>query len=121
MKKDAQYVGVDEKFIPEDEKYVNNSLNDEIKGTLNDGIKSAKSYISKPENKEKMKKTGKKILNVGKGIGIGYLCFIGFIFLMVIIVFILVFSNMFKANERADKMYNQVESTFNEIMDETIN
>lgn len=121
MKKSAQYVGVDEKYIPEEEKYVDNTLNDEIKSTINDGLKSAKNYLSKDENKEKIKNTGKKVLKVGKGIGIGYLCFIGFIILMFIVVFILVFSNFFKVNERADKIYNSAESTFNEVIDKTIN
>lgn len=121
MKKSAQYVGVDEKFIPEDEKYVDNSLNGEIKDTINDGIKSAKDYLSKDENKQKLKNTGKKVLKVGKGIGIAYLSFIGFIFLMVILVFILVFSSFFKANDRFDETYNKVESTMNGIIDDTIN
>lgn len=121
MKKNAQYVGIDDKYVPENETYVDNTLNSEIKDTLKDGVKSAKNYLSKDENKEKIKNTGKKVLKVGKGIGIGYLCFIGFIFLMVIIVFILVFSSFFKANERADRIYNSTESTFNEIMDKTIN
>lgn len=117
MSKNAQYVGVDEKYIPEDEKYVDNTLNEEIKGTINDGIKSAKNYLSKEENREKIKRTGKKGLGVAKGIGIGYLCFIGFVFIMVIIVFILIFSNAFKVNQRADEIYNSSENIINDIME----
>ena len=31
MKKNAHYVGVDEKYIPEDEKYVDDTVADDIK------------------------------------------------------------------------------------------
>lgn len=121
MNKNGQYVGVDEKYIPEEEKYVDNTLNGEIKDALNDGVKSVKNYVSKDENKEKIKNAGKKGLGIIKGIGIGYLCFIGFVFIMAIIIFIMAFSNIFKSNQRADKIYNSIENRHSEIIDKTIN
>ena len=60
MKKNGQYVGVDEKYIPEEEKYVDNSINQEVTELVHDGIKSAKDYISDKDNQEKIKKAGKK-------------------------------------------------------------
>ena len=60
MKKNAQYVGVDEQFIPEEEKYVDNETNEEIKDSINDGLCSIKDYVTDKDNKEKIKKSGKK-------------------------------------------------------------
>ena len=64
MKKNGQYVGVDEKYIPEDEKYVDNSTNSEIKDTVNRGINAAKDYVTDKDNQEKFKRTGKKGLKI---------------------------------------------------------
>lgn len=82
MKKNGEYVGVDEKFIPENEKYVDESL---------------------LGNKEESKKTIKK---VAKGIGIGYLVYIGFILAFVIGMMIFVFT-----------MFNNTRKTQVEMMD----
>lgn len=96
MKKNGQYVGVDEKYIPEDEKYVDNETNKEIKDSINDGLLSVKNYITDKDNQAKFKKTGKKGLKILKGVGIGYLIFFGFVFIMIITIFIMVFVNMFR-------------------------
>ena len=45
MKKNGEYVGVDEKYIPEEEKYVDNETNKEIKDSINDGLRSVKDYV----------------------------------------------------------------------------
>ena len=58
MKKNSEYIGVDEKFVPEDEMYVDDSV---------------------LEKKEKSQKTSKNIL-------IGIICFFGIFFLIVLIM-----------------------------------
>lgn len=73
MKKNGEYVGVDEKFIPEDEKYVDESL---------------------LGNKEETKKTIKK---VAKGFGIGYLVFI--VIFLVIFIGMFIFAGSFIFNK----------------------
>jgi len=113
MKKNGQYVGVDEKFIPEDEKYVDNSTNSEIRDTINNGINAAKDYVADKENQEKLKKTGKKGLKILKGVGIGYLIFFVFVVVMAIMIFILVFSNFFKMKNETNEIYGGA----NEIID----
>lgn len=110
MKKNGQYVGVDDKYIPEEEKYVDNSLNDEVKGLVNDGIRSAKDYLSQKDNQEKIKNAGRKGLKIFKGIGIGYLCFIGFIILMFIVVLVFMFSTFFKIDKQFDKTTNIIDN-----------
>lgn len=98
MKKNSEYVGVDEKYIPEDEKYVDESL-------LGD--------------KEETKKTLKKI---AKGIGIGYLVFIIFfiiIFISMLVLFFMIFKTaggMFtNVNDRIENfdssMQRQIDSS----------
>ena len=119
MKKNGQYVGVDEKYIPEDEKYVDNSTNSEIKDTVNMGINAAKEYVTDKDNQEKFKRTGKKGLKVLKGIGIGYLAFIGFVFIMVIVVFVIIFSNFFKITKEANDMYNHAIEIFDNEKEDT--
>lgn len=85
MKKNGEFVGVDEKFIPEDEKYVDESL-----------------LGNKEETKEKVKK-------VAKGIGIGYLCFIGFIVILTIGIMIFGFT-----------MFNKTMNIFTETKDQIL-
>ena len=84
MKKNGQYVGVDEKYIPKEEKYVDNETNKEIKDSINDGLSQIKNYVTDKDNQEKMKKTGRKGLKILKGIGIGYIIFFGIIVILAI-------------------------------------
>lgn len=95
MKKNGEYVGVDDKYIPEDEKYVDDSL-------LGD----------KQINQENIKKVAKKI-------GIGYLIFMGLIIAVPIglmIFFGIRFNNYFNKsknmfNEVLDKTTSQIEKS----------
>lgn len=121
MKKNGQYVGVDEKYIPEEEKYVDNETNGEIKDSINDGLRSVKNYVTDKDNQEKFKQTGKKGLKVLKGLGIGYLVFIGIVIVLVVSVFVLVFVNMAKMNNRADDVYEQAGSIIDKVTDEMDN
>ena len=121
MKKNGQYVGVDEKYIPDEEKYVNNSVNNEIKGLVNDGIKSIRNYVSNKDNQEKIKNTGRKGLKILKGVGIGYLIFIGFVILMIIVIFTIVFSNFFKISKQSDKVFDNATNIIDNIIDKADN
>lgn len=118
MKKNGQYVGVDEKYIPEEEKYVDNEINGEIKDSINDGLRSVKNYVSDKDNQQKFKNTGKKGLKILKGIGIGYLALIGFIIVMVIVIFVIVFVTMGKTNNKTDEIINQASSIIDKVTDE---
>ncbi len=121
MNKSGQYVGVDEKYIPEEEKYVDNTLNGEIKETLRDGVKSVKNYVSKDENKEKIKNTGKKVLKVGKGIAIGYLVYwiVGVIIALVVFItaFVIIFKTSSSINRETTETYNKIEKHIDNAID----
>ena len=91
MKKNGEFAGVDEKYIPEDEKYVDESL---------------------LGNREQTKKS---VTKVAKGIGIGYLCFIGIIFLLVIGVFIFCFSMFSKSMSIFDDTKAQIGSVVQDM------
>ena len=118
MKKNGQYVGVDEKYIPKEEKYVDNETNKEIKDSINDGLSQIKNYVTDKDNQEKMKKTGRKGLKILKGIGIGYIIFFGIIVMLAISIFAIVFVNMAKANNKTNDIYNQANSVIDKITDE---
>lgn len=77
MKKNGQYVGVDEKYIPEDETYVDDTINSELKN-----------YIGNKENRQKIKKIGKNVL-------IGYIIFGSIIFIIALIIIIFVLKTIF--------------------------
>lgn len=119
MKKNGQYVGVDEKYIPEDEKYVDNSTNNEIKDTVNKGINAAKDYVTDKDNQEKIKKTAKKGLKILKGVGIGYLAFFAFIIIMVIVGTIFAFSNFLKVNKTIGDINNRATEIIDKSKDIT--
>lgn len=112
MKKNGQYVGVDEKYIPEEEKYVDNTTNEEVKDAINDGFRSVKNYVTDKDNQEKFKRAGKKGLKIAKGIGIGYLIFWGVMILLFIVIFVFAFVSIFKGYREMNKTIND-----NEIID----
>ena len=114
MKKNGQYVGVDEKYIPEEEKYVDNNLNNEIKNDMHDIYQGAKGYITDKDNQEKIKNVGRKGLKIAKGIGIGYIIFAGIVILLVIATFIFVFSQIFKMNKQGDEFVDKATNTINQ-------
>ena len=89
MKKNSEYVGVDEKFIPEEEKYVDDS----ILGDKEEAKEKVKNYV------EKSRKNAKKII-------IGYLCFAAIIGIM---IFASMFSVFSKVSKMQDKILNSTE------------
>lgn len=120
MKKNGQYVGVDEKYIPEDEKYVDESLlgsTDEIRDGVKSGINQVKDYISDKDNQEKMKKLGRKGLKIAKGVGIFYIGFFAFVFLIVITIIVISIVNMVKINNKADEIYNDARENINKVQE----
>lgn len=121
MKKNGEYVGVDEKFVPKDEKYVDNETNEELKGVINDGIKSATGYVSDKDNQEKIKKAGKKGLKIAKGIGIGYLIFICFIVIVFVTIFTFGIVNMIKTSQEFDKTEKQTTESSNSFDTQAFN
>lgn len=118
MRKNGEYVGVDEKYIPDDEKYVNDSLNDEIKGFVTDGVKAARNYVSDKDNQEKIKKTGKKGLKILKHLSIGYLVFVGIIIVLFISIFVIAFSSFFRMSKTGVNNIDDSNSVINNIKDQ---
>ena len=114
MKKNGQYVGVDEKYVPQDEKYVDNDLNSEIKNDIHNMYQGAKEYVSDKDNQEKMKNVGRKGLKIAKGFGIGYLIFGVILFVIVIAVFWVTFSQISKSNRQMDEIKDKT----NDIIDQ---
>lgn len=94
MKKNGQYVGVDEKYVPQDEKYVDDNLNAEIKNDMHHAYKSAKEYISNKDNQEKIKKAGKKGVKIAASIWIGEIIVASLIIVAAISTIIFIFSHL---------------------------
>lgn len=79
MKKNGEFVGVDEQFIPEEDKFVDESL-----------------LGSREESNKKVKK-------VAKTVAVGYAVFFGFFIIMFIGMFIFAGINMYKSEKRMDE------------------
>ena len=97
MKKNGEFVGVDEKFIPEDEKYVNESI-------LGD----------KEETKEKVNQYVKKGGEAAKKIGIAYLAMMFLPFIIFIIMAIVMFTTVWNVRNsatRTDYYFEQYQGT----------
>ena len=118
MKKNGEYVGVDEKYIPEEEKYVDNVTNEELKDTINNGFRSVNKYVTDPNNQEKFKSAGTKGLKIAKGIGIGYLIFFGLAFLFIIVVAVMVFTNIARMNDKNNDIHEQAGSFIDKITEQ---
>ncbi len=77
MKKNAHYVGVDEKYIPEDEKYVDDTVADDIKKDIKEGYNNL--------DKGKVKKGAKFLAKAS-------MFYFAFVMIFIIVVFIIVVS-----------------------------
>lgn len=98
MKKNGEFVGVDEKFIPEEEKYVDESI-----------------LGNKAETEEKIKGYVKKGGKIAKKIGIGYLCFLGVVFAFIIGIMILMFTTFNNARKTQDDIISSIKGGQGEI------
>ena len=98
MKKNGEYVGVNEKFIPEEEKYVDESI-----------------LGNNAETQEKIKGYAKKGLKTVKKIGIGYLCFLGVMFVLIIGIIIFGFTILNNARKNQDEMTSSFEQKQDEM------
>ncbi len=108
MKKNGQYVGVDEKYVPEDEKYVDNNLNSEIKNDMHNIYQGIKGSVSDKDNQEKMKNTGRKIVKIAKGVGISYLAIWGIMIVGFIIIFVSAFVMIARTGKFIDKQADDI-------------
>ncbi len=125
MSKNNEYVGVDEKFIPESEKrkqYVDESIigdetRDKIKRKIHDGA----DYLSSEEGKEKAKNIGRKGLKIAKGVGIGYLVYVGIVVLIALSIFIFAFVMISKGLSQQQRMIDSSNELFNEVKEEQQN
>lgn len=119
MAKNNQYVGVDDKFVPEEEKrsYVQEPIiGSENVQKIRGAITGATSKMTSPEGKDKLAKGAKKALKIAKGVGIGYLVMWGFFILvfLVMLVFAIVFmsksfSQQSEIMDTHDRMLDQQE------------
>ncbi len=115
MKKNGNYVGVDEKFIPENEKYVDEPIigsSDGLKDGIRKGSDQVANYVTDKDNQEKFKKAGRKGFKIIKGIGIGYLVFWAIIILLTLSVFIFTIFAMIGTNKKFDNISNTINEKF---------
>lgn len=109
MKKSGDYVGVDEKFIPEEEKFVKKTIADDIKSDLRKGYNNFKTS----ENKEKVKKG----LHLAKNIGIGYLVFYVIVTVFAFVIFISVGVMIFKGFQQTSQSANKIIDSSTNVID----
>ena len=108
MKKDDQYVGVDEKYIPKND----DTLTNEIKSDMHNAYKGAKKYVSDKDNQEKMKSVGRTGLKIAKGLIILYI--VGGIIAIGVFIFALtMFFRIFNQSENIISNTTQITDTNN--------
>ncbi len=108
MKKDDQYVGVDEKYIPKND----DTLTNEIKSDMHNAYKGAKKYVSDKDNPEKMKSVGRTGLKIAKGLIILYI--VGGIVAIGVFIFALtMFFRIFNQSENIISNTTQITDTNN--------
>lgn len=117
MNNNDEYVGVDEKFKPNEEEKKEENLGSKIANDANNAYDKARDYMSDKDNQEKMKNAGKKGLKIAKGIGIGYLIFIGLVLVGVITIFIVVISKMFTTEKTTDDLRNKANNIIETVED----
>lgn len=80
MKKNAHYVGVDEKYIPEDEKYVKEIIADDLKTDLKESYQN----MDKEKAKKNIKLVAKVWIGYFIGVGIFAILIFGFVIFFII-------------------------------------
>ena len=110
MAKSNEYVGVDEKYIPEEEQSKTH-VQEPIIGSENaqkirDGITGGVNKLTSDEGKEKVKRGAKKGLKVAKGVGIGFLVPYFIMGVLVIIMIVVMIVRIIKTQERHDEFMN---------------
>lgn len=121
MVKSNEYVGVDEKYVPEEEQRKTH-VQEPIIGSENaqkirDGIAGGADALTSDEGKEKIKAGTKKGWKIAKGIGIGYLTFICIGVVLTITVFIVIIVAFVKGQNTQDRLmdnFNNVSSSMAE-------
>ncbi len=121
MPKNGQYVGVNDEYVPENEKYLNDNLNSEIKNDMHEVYKGAKGFVTDKDNQEKMKQVGRKGLKIFKCIGIGYLTYFVIVLLLVIAGFIFAFVQYNKAQKDFEDTRNNIINNTKDIFEDTDN
>lgn len=112
MVKSNEYVGVDEKYVPEEEQRKTH-VQEPIIGSENaqkirDGIAGGANALTSDEGKEKIKAGAKKGWKAAKGIGIGYLTFICIGVVLTIIVFIVIIVTFIKGQNTQDRLMSSM-------------
>lgn len=112
MVKSNEYVGVDEKYVPEEEQRKTH-VQEPIIGSENaqkirDGIAGGANALTSDEGKEKIKAGAKKGWKAAKGIGIGYLTFICIGVVLIIIVFIVIIVTFIKGQNTQDRLMSSM-------------
>ena len=122
MAKSNEYVGVDEKYVPEGEQrktYVQEPIiGSENAQKIRDGITGGVNKLTSDEGKEKTKSGAKKVWKVAKGIGIGYLVFICIVALLAITIIVVVIVNIIKAQGTQDKLIDDFNKASNSMVEE---
>ena len=108
MAKSNEYVGVDEKYIPEEEQSKTH-VQEPIIGSENaqkirDGITGGVNKLTSDEGKEKIKAGAKKGWKIAKGIGIGYLVFFCIVAILAITIIVVVIVNIIRAQSIQDRL-----------------
>lgn len=122
MAKSNEYVGVDEKYVPEGEQRKTH-VQEPIIGSENaqkirDGITGGVNKLTSDEGKEKVKSGAKKGWKIAKGIGIGYLVFFCIVALLAITIIVVVIVNFIKAQGTQDKLIDDFNKTSSSMVEE---
>ena len=108
MAKNNEYVGVDDKYIPDDEQE-RTHVQEPIIGSDNaqiirDDITSGINKLTSKEGQEKVKGVAKKGWKITKGIGIGYMVAWGIGIVLFLVIFIFALVNMIRVFNAQDKI-----------------
>ena len=122
MAKSNEYVGVDEKYVPEGEQRKTH-VQEPIIGSENaqkirDGITGGVNKLTSDEGKEKVKSGAKKGWKIAKGIGIGYLVFFCIVALLAITIIVVVIVNIIKAQGAQDRLMDDFNKTSSSMVEE---
>lgn len=122
MAKSNEYVGVDEKYVPEGEQRKTH-VQEPIIGSENaqkirDGITGGVNKLTSDEGKEKVKSGAKKGWKIAKGIGIGYLVFFCIVALLAITIIVVVIVNFIKAQGTQDKLIDDFNKASSSMVEE---
>ena len=122
MSKNNEFVGIDEKYVPEDAQ-ARTHVQEPVIGSENaqrirESVTSGINKLTSDDSKERVKSGAKKGWKIAKRVGIGYLVFFIVIAILAITIIVAAAVNIIKAQNTSNRMMDNFNNSSRSMMEQ---